>query len=391
MPDVFDADGLQIKTLAELKAELEIAFREIYGDDINTDSNSPDGQTIGIFAQSGVDLREVLAQINSGFDPDQAAGRILDQRVAINGIKRNPGTFTSQDIEIVTDRALSLSGLDDDATELGITGVYTVRDQEGNEFYLLDSQSPAGAGTYSYTFRAAELGQVEVTLNTITTPVTVVPGVISVNNPTGANSIGINEESDFDLKIRRRASTALPAVGYLDAIEASIADLDNVAEVIVLENDTDSVDGNGTNPHTIWAIVEGGDPDEIGEVLYKKKTAGAGLRGAVLVNVPRPDGSFYPSYFDRPVNQDLYIQFNLFFSGVVDLDDLKNKIVENVSWKIGQDATSDVLTSYVKSINQGYVITGVEVSDDGISWGEIESVASPQNRFLNDTSRITIT
>lgn len=391
MPDTLDATGLTTKTLTELRAELVAALQAIYGVDINVDQDSPDGQQVNIYAQGGVDLREVLEQINAGFDPDQAEGRVLDQRVAINGIARTAGTFTFQDIEVTTDRALNLVGLDLDAAELNPTGIYTIKDAEGNLFYLLSSQTIAGAGTYTYTFRAAALGKVEVTPNTINLFETVIPGVTAVNNPSAANSIGVEEESDFDLRVRRRASVALPALGYLDSIQAEIANLDNVSEVIVLENDTGSVDGNGTPGHTIWAIVEGGDPDEIAEVLYKKKTAGAGMRGAQVVDITRVDGGNFQAKYDLPVSQDLYIRFTLTFSGSVDLAALKQSIVDGVSWGIGADGRGDTVTAFILGINPNYVITGMEVSDDGAAWAEVVSPTSPLYRFVNDTTRITIT
>lgn len=391
MPDTLDATGLTTKTLTELRDELVADLQAIYGVDINVDQDSPDGQQVNIYAQGGVDLREVLEKINAGFDPDQAEGRVLDQRVAINGIARTAGTFTFQDIEVTTDRALNLVGLDLDATELNPTGIYTVKDSEGNKFYLLTSQTIAGAGTYTYTFRAAALGKVEVTPNTINLVETVLPGVTGVNNPSAANSIGVDEESDFDLRVRRRISVALPALGYLDAIEAEIANLDNVSEVIVLENDAGTTDANGTPGHHIWAIVEGGDPDEIAEVLYKKKTSGAGMRGAQVVDITRVDGGNFQAKYDLPVSQDLYIRFTLTFSGSVDLAALKQSIVDGVSWAIGADGRGDTVTAFLLGINPAYVITGMEVSDDGIAWAEVVSATSPLYRFINDTTRITIT
>ena len=178
MSDILDSNGLQTKTLSELRDELIANYKIIYGNDINTDQNSPDGQIITIEAQVGEDLREILQQVNAGFDPDQALGRVLDQRVAINGITRNEGTYTFQNIEITTDRALNLIGLDGQANELNptVSGLYTVKDAAGTLFYLLSSQVIAGAGTYSYNFRAAEIGQVEVTPNTITTAETGIAG-----------------------------------------------------------------------------------------------------------------------------------------------------------------------------------------------------------------------
>jgi len=188
MPDIFDKNGLQTKTLTELRDELIAKYKTIYGDDINVDQNSPDGQIINIEAQIGEDLREILQQVNAGFDPDQASGRTLDQRIAINGITRNEGTYTFQDIEVTTDRALNLVGLDAQANELNpiVSGLYTVKDDAGTLFYLLFSQVIAGATTTAFNFRAADIGQVEVTPNTITTAETVIAGVTNINNPSGA-------------------------------------------------------------------------------------------------------------------------------------------------------------------------------------------------------------
>lgn len=395
MPDVLDADGLQTKTLTEIKEELTDDLKAIYGEDINVDQNSQDGQSIGIYAQGGVDLREVLEKINANFDPDQAEGVVLDQRVAINGIIRNGGTFTLQPVEITTDRALNLIGLDAQSAELipTVADLYTVKDDAGTEYYLLDSYSFVGAGTQELTFRAANIGKVEVLLNTITTPVTVIAGVTGINNPSAATSLGVDEESDADLKARRRASIAIPANGFLDSIEAALANLDGVSVARVYENNTNVTDSDGIPPHSIWAIVEGGADADIGEVIYKKKSSGSGMKGSEIVDVPRPDGRTYETKFDRPGSEDLYIRFSLTLKdgGFIDNDNIKLQIVEGIFWEIGGDAGADDIIDFLKNINPNYRVTGMEVSDDGASWLEVVVISSPQNRFVNDVSRITIT
>ena len=395
MPDVIDRDGLQVKTLTELREEYIAALQGIYGSDINVDQNSPDGQQVDIQSQVAEDLREILLQINAGFDPDQAFGRVLDQRVSINGISRNGGTYTFQDIEITTDRALNLVGLDAEANELNpaISNLYTVKDDAGTLYYLLSSQTIPSAGTYTYTFRAAEIGKVEVQPNTITTPDTVIAGVTGINNPSSPNSVGEDEETDAELKIRRRTSVAISSQGFLDGLEAALNDLEGVTTAIVYENDTNATDSDGTPAHSIWAIVEGGAPADIGQAIYTKKTAGCGMRGAESVDVPRPDGRVYTVNYDTPGTEDLYIRFSLSLpnGGVIDNDDIKNKIVENILWDIGGDADAATITCYLRTLNENYIITGMGVGDDGISYGETISVASPQNRWLNDVSRITIT
>jgi uncharacterized phage protein gp47/JayE len=391
--DIINENGLEIKSITEIRSDLVTDYESIYGEGINVNPNSPDGQLLNIFAQAGIDLREFLEKINASFDPNQAEGVFLDQRVALNGIKRKAGTFTFTDITIQTDRAVTLTGLDSESAELdpNVSGLFIVSDSEGNEFYLLSTEAIPGAGTSILTFRSAVIGQVETTINTITNPVTIVAGVTSINNPTAANSTGQNEETDSQLRERREISVALSAIGYLDSIEAALKNADEVTTAIVLENNTDVTDGDGIPPHSIWAIVEGGDPDEIGEIIYSKKSSGSGMKGDEAVNVPRPNGLFYVVNYDLPDNQDLYIRFNLTFSGVVDEDDIKRQIVENVIWGIGKNATADTITCFVKSINSDYTITATQISNDGISWFEVVTVSSPKNRFQNDVSRITIT
>jgi hypothetical protein len=48
------------------------------------------------------------------FDPDNAVGVVLDQRVAINGIQRQAGTYTVTPITVVTSQSVNLYGLDQD-------------------------------------------------------------------------------------------------------------------------------------------------------------------------------------------------------------------------------------------------------------------------------------
>jgi len=393
MSDVLDENGLQLKDLETLRTELEDNFKSIYGSDINLEPNSPDGQLVNIFAQAGADLREMLQQLNTNFDPDQAEGVVLDQRVAINNIQRAGGTYTQTPINITTDRALNLIGLDSESATLNpdIPGLYTIKDDSGTEFYLLSSYSFVGASTESLTFRAAEIGDIQVQVNTITTPVEVVPGVTDINNPSGATVQGVDEEPDITLKIRRKQSTSISAVGFLDSMEAALFSLDGVTTAIVNENNTGIVDADGTQPKTIWAIVEGGDSDEIGATIYAKKSSGSGMRGAQVVSVPRTGGGTFSAKFDRPTNVNLYIKFTLELpGGVYDEDFIKAQIVENIIWGVGADAVASTITTFVQSLNANYQITDMEVSDDDITYVQILAPGGKEERFVNDITRITI-
>lgn len=392
MSDVLNENGLTLKTLTDIIDDLETDLKAIYGDDINIDADSPDGQAINIFAQAAIDLREVLQSIYASMDPNQAQGVVLDQRVALNGIQRNAGTFTVVPVIITVDRSVSLVGMDDESESTDIpSGVYTIKDNAGTQFVLLDSVT-LSAGSTTVDFRAANIGAVEVSVGSLTTPVTVIAGVVSVNNTSGATTQGVDEETDTQLRIRREKSLAIVATGYLDSIEAALLSVDGVTEAVVYENYTDTIDADGIPPHSIWAIVEGGTDADIAAVLYAKKTAGAGFLGDEEVDVPRTYGRTYPVKFDRATEEDLYVQFSISLpGGVIDTDALAADIVENVTWELGADAVGSVLTAYVMSLNSRYQVSAMAVSKDGLSYLEIVSPTSKGGRFVMATTRISIT
>lgn len=394
MSDVLNANGLQTKSLTTLITELTTALQGIYGSDINVDQNSPDGQAINIYSQGGRDLREVLTQTYNSFDPDQATGRVLDQRAAINGVIRQAGTFTRTPVTVTTDRAVNLIGLDAQADQLQptVSGLFTVRDDEDNQFFLLSSIAIAGAGTQSLEFRSAALGEVEVQLNTITTAVTVIPGVTTINNPSAPTIIGVNEESDTAIRMRRRMAVSLGAVGSVDSIQAALVNVSGVTTSLVLENDTNVTDSQGTPPHTIWAIVEGGTDADIANAIYVQRSVGSGMRGAQVVLVPTVTGESYEVRFDRPGQQDLWIRFSIvdITGATINNDSIRELIVENVFWDIGEAASADTVIAFLKNQNENYRITGAGVSDDNVTFVEFVNPSTFQNRFVNDVTRIIV-
>lgn len=392
MSDSFDSNGLSIKSLGDLVTELTADLQTIYGSDINVDSNSPDGQLINIIAQVAEDVRELLLQINSSFDPDQATGVVLDQRVALNGIKRNAGTYTFVDVEITVDASTSLVGLDSQIGELTptVANLYTVKDDAGTQWYLATSVT-LSTGTTACSFRAAEIGNVQTTADTITTPVTIVDGVTSINNPSGATSQGENEETDAALKIRRKKSTAIISTSFLDSLTAALETLSGVVYANVRENAEDAADSYGQPAHSIWCIVQGGSDADIANAIYAKKAPGTGMYGAVTYDITRANGTTYTVKFDREVDTDLYARFAIVLpGGSVDSSYIKAQVATNVTFSPGQDAVGDDLTYFLKTLNSNYRITSMELSSDGSTWTEVVLSTNPKNKFVLATSRITL-
>jgi hypothetical protein len=158
MPNQLTAEGLELLTREEWTAFWEEKFRAIYGNDINLDPDTPDGQFIGICVQVSLDGGDLVNQVYNSFDPDNAIGVILDQRIAINGIQRLAGTYSITPITLVISQPVTLYGLDQ-VDGIDPQPVYTVRDNEGNRWLLLETTTDGLLpGTYALNFRAQNPG-----------------------------------------------------------------------------------------------------------------------------------------------------------------------------------------------------------------------------------------
>lgn len=396
MVDVINENGLQVKSATEILADLEAGMRAIYGQDINLDSNSPDGQLLNIFTQSCVDLRELLVQVNNSFDPDQALGRILDERVVINNIERQGGTYTTINIDVVVDRTVTLQGLDASYSDINGTG-YTIQDNTGNSFILADTTTLV-AGSHSLTFRAQNIGRVETTINTITTPVTIVLGVVSVNNPSAPVSLGQNEETDAQLRSRRARSVSNGASGYLNGLQGLVLAIEGVTDARLYENYTNSTDVNGIPPHCMWLVVEGGANTDIGNAIYERKSYGCNMKGLSEVNITTPSSLIFTAKFDRPTAYNLAIRFEIKRTNptfVFDLDFIKQNILDNLSYKIGEAAeTSSITAKCVNAIQAqggGGVPINVEISSDSVTWLDYMPILTLDGKWAPSASFIYIT
>jgi len=95
-----DKDGIKLDSFETIFNDLVEKFKSIYGDDINLDQNSPDGQVIGIFTNVVYDMQSFLARLYNSFDPDFAEGHELDKILKLIATTRLPATKSIVDVEI---------------------------------------------------------------------------------------------------------------------------------------------------------------------------------------------------------------------------------------------------------------------------------------------------
>ena len=397
MVDTLNANGLSVDNYNTLRDNTQSDMNAIYaqdGDNINFDSSTPDGQFVNILAQIGSDVRELDQEVYNSFDPDKCTGVVQDSRYALNFITRKGGSFTVQNIDITTDRTVTLQGLDADYNDLNAAS-YTVSDNAGNNWYLIDTTTLL-AGTTSLPFRSQNLGLVQPTIGTINNQVTKVIGVTSVNNSVAPTTLGENQESDAEFRIRRNRSTATNGQNNYDAMTGQLLELDGVTDVQVHVNKDSSTDDTGTPAFTVWVIVEGGANSDIANVIYQN-SSGLPTRGAVSVDVPSVSGQIFSTSFDRVNPVPLYIQFdlkNINPDANVSEDTIKEYIAENLTFTMGRPAETSYVTETASAAllqyGTGLYALNVEVSTDGETWTDYIASASLQDKFVADITRITI-
>ena len=388
MKPLLDQTGVQIETFQEIFDRLVAGYREIYGQNIDLSQNTPDGQRIGIEARAILESQEFGAALANSFDPDFAQGLALQKIAKLIGIFPRPATKSQWDLTVNTNRSVTLQA------------GYLIEDDLGQEWEVITPASLT-SGANTVTFRAVEFGAVQGLQNAEITPVSIVLGVTSITAPDDS-TVGIEEESDTEFRLRRARSLELPALSTVGALFSRIVNLNGVTDAVIYENDT-SVEDTDRDilPHTIWLIVEGGDVADIADTIIRQKTGGTGLKGSIetqiIETITRPDATTfnlpYIARFDRPSTVDFYINLTVTrkeAASPVDVQQIKNRLL-TYRFNIGKGVQAAELYSLALLDNANYILTDLEISDDGSNFTESKLTPALDEKYQLSIDDINIT
>ena len=375
--------GLIIQNLEEIVEDLKEQYKAVYGQNINIEQNSPDGQLINIAAQAKMDILDLITQYYNNLDPDRAVGVPQQILYKLNGLTIKAYTYSYCYVDVVVTQSVTLQGLDENIESSEGTG-YTVRDTNGNRWILTETQN-LEPGTYSLIFRAANLGSITSSPNTITIMETVQRGIASVNNPAANYITGNQGETAAEFRLRRNKSMAVPSQGFDESIQSQMLNLTNVTQCKVYDNRNDTTQ-NGIPPHAVWVIVEGGTAEEIGNVIYHNIPPGIPMKGSIEVEVPRAiSGELATVYYDSPTAIPLFIKATIKQFGVTSIDtDFVKSQLELLTYEIQEMATTatittvmsnavgDIGTPYNVEISQGGTATA-SVSGTGVTAATVDA------------------
>ncbi len=291
------ADGISAPDYQTVLSKITDYFRQIYGSDAYLEPDSKDGQLVALVALAVHDANNTAVAVYNSFSPSTALTDALTKNVKINGIVRHGATNSTVDV--------TLSG------EVGtVITNGSVKDVNGMVWNLPATVAIDTDGSATVTATCATSGAVAAMVGSVNLINTPTRGWISVTNYTAA-TVGSDAETDAELRRRQHQSVAIPSITPFEAVDGALANVAGVSRHKLYENDTGRTDENGLPPHSISAIVEGGDVEEIAQTIRGKKGQGVSTYGKTTVQVPDIYGNPHSISFSRPSDVPVYVSITL--------------------------------------------------------------------------------
>lgn len=291
------AEGISAPDYQTILDTLTSYFQQIYGSDAYLEPDSKDGQMVALVALAIHDANNTAISVYNCFSPVTGYGAALTSNVKINGIARKGATNSTVDLLLTGTAGTTITN-------------GTVKDTNNVIWRLPDSVVIGVDGTVTATAICSKSGAVAAPAGTITTINTPTRGWTSVTNPAAA-TVGAPAETDAELRIRQGQSVAIPSITPFEGVDGAIANIAGVTRHKLYENDTGKTDGNGLPPHSISAIVDGGDVTEIARTIRGNKGQGARTWGKTSVTVPDKYGNPHIISFSRPTDVPVYGKITL--------------------------------------------------------------------------------
>jgi hypothetical protein len=433
-------EGFVIETLEDIKAGIENDLRAAFGQSIDLTDASNFGKIVGIVSERFAVLWELAEAINSSQDPDSAMDAALEAIAAITGtLKESPRPST------VT---LTLTGTP--ATDI-LTGSRSVVPDTGSAFittadatitlleswqstvaYALDERvtnnsrvyqcigagTSAGSGgptttaasivdgTVTWKYLGEGTGAIDVAsesvengaiiavagdISEIDTPVA---GWSNVTNLLDAD-LGVAQETNEDLRVRREEELADVGSSPLDAIRAKLLKVTGVTAVTMFQNVSDITDSDGLPPHSVEALVTGGEDQAIRDALLAAVAGGIQTHGTVTGTATDSEGTSHTIKFSRPNEIEIYVDVELTKDAdeyPLDGDDqIKAKIVAyGDAQRTGKNAVATALIAQCFKVSGVLDVTVMHIGLASNPSASTTIAIDSRELAKYDTSRITV-
>lgn len=355
--------GFLPKSQDTCRSEMSVSVQGKRGPSTDVSDGSWIGMLIGILSEREATLWDLGQAIYASRDPDQATGALQDAVCSLTGTRRAAArsslvteTFTGTPTTVVPSgtqiKTASTGALFSSLANCTIVAVAawagahnytnarsgaTLGDRvtnAGRVYECITAGTSAGAGgptttaldildnTMHWRYLGDGTGAIDATCgSTVKDAIVAVSGDLTqimtpVGGLNGASNVldavvGALKQPDALLRLTREAELSNGGNSPPDAIRAAILDVTGVTSCTVFANDTDLVDANGQAPHSIQALVEGGDDTAIATVLSQNVAGGIPTVSSggtpVAIVLPDSEGVSQTWIFSRPAQTLIYV------------------------------------------------------------------------------------
>lgn len=324
------SQGVIVPDTSTVLSEVEADWKALFGEDLDVSPETPQGRFIELQTRTRKFVIESCAAVSNLLNLDRVNGFGLDDLGSLFVLSRKPATQT------VT--TVILTGANGTVVPAG-----TRLQTDAGDIFVNDNPWTITGGSKAAVdgWHAEQYGEVPCPANTLVNMLDVVPGLESVNNPS-APTLGQELESDNLFRARIKSSQMATSRSVTESIKGALESLSGVKGVFVTDNyDSEynqgqwvavqkTIDGLVMPPHSVLAVVDGGDEDEIAATLFSKKTLGAdyvvsSTSGAQIVTREINDNTYNYTVvqevrFARPVLEDVAITVSVKRQGYTGTD-----------------------------------------------------------------------
>ncbi|WYV99362.1 baseplate protein [Pseudomonas phage vB_PpuM-NoPa] len=237
-----------------------------------------------------------------------------------------------------------------------------------------------------------QTGPFEQPANTIDSISVPIAGWVSVWNPTAATT-GRYTETDAELRERFRNSKFVQSANIIEALIDALINVAGVSDVIIYENDTDTVNAEGVPMKSFMPIVLGGLPSDIANAIWKNKPTGIGSYGNTTVQIVDSQGLSHPISFMRPTAVPVYIKMAVVSDGtgtlpgdavalirqnILDYFEANNKIGDDVIYSRLYTPINQVPGHMVQSLTIGTSANPTGMANIPVAFNQVASITVSQ-------------
>lgn len=411
-------EGLFVPRLPDLRTEIDQELLGLFGAAIDVSDESVEGQVIGILSERFALIWELLEILHGAVDSKKASKALLDALCALTGTLRAPATYSVVPVILTGAPATVVPGGSQCSTGVESGRFLTVGDAElvaapawaaitypagsivtssGQIYWTLNGAADT-VGQPAHTSRLGvpapgtpaefwfwlgtgtayveKLCRAAVTGPVFAPGVSIFGGDISViDTPIGgwqgvANLVdvtaGRDQAEDEELRVAREAELAAQGTSPVDSLRGRLLRLEGVEAVTVFFNNTDQPDADGLPPHSIEALVQGGEDDEIRALLWASVAAGIRTHGTTSGTITDSQGRLQTIKFSRPTEIPIYVELEVEIDPLVfpadGVDQIKAAIVAfGATQESGDDARSFAIAASSLAVDGVLTVLDVDI------------------------------